>query len=73
MTVVSSATPIVRNLTPARAPTVVLAVVAAATAVSTALADPSHGADRLLPLALLVVRTTTQLAALGTIGIRFDS
>ena len=67
MTVLSSAS-VVRSLTPTRAPGVVLAVVAAATAVSTALADPSHGADRLLPLVLLVVRTTTQLAALGTIG-----
>lgn len=67
MTVVSHV-PVVRSLAPARAPALVLAFVAAATTVSAALADPGHGADGWLPLVMLVVRTTTTLAALGTIG-----
>jgi putative copper resistance protein D len=68
MSVLSATAPALRQLAPARAPAVVLAVVAAGTTVSSALTDPSHGADSPLLLALLAVRTTTTLAALGTIG-----
>ena len=52
----------------ARTVAVVLAVVAAAASVVTALADPGHGAQDGLALSGLVLRTTGHLAALGTIG-----
>ena len=68
MSLLSPSVPALRRLAPARTPAIVLAVVAAGTTVSSALTDPSHGADSPLLLALLAVRTTTTLAALGTIG-----
>jgi putative copper resistance protein D len=53
---------------PMRTAAAVLLAVAVSVTLVSALADPGHGSRGVLPMALLVIRTGTDVTALGTIG-----